>query len=131
MLFRSITTAQVFGRKPPVLVSAETVAAMRPGSVIVDMAAETGGNVEGSVAGQTVQVGGVTIIGDGNWSNFVPRDASQMYSHNVTAFLRNAIAGDKLRPEADDQILSETLVGRDGKLVHARLLELLSAGTSK
>ncbi len=78
-----ITTAQVFGRKAPVLVTTDMVEAMQPGSVIVDMAAETGGNVEGSVAGQEVDVNGVTIIGQGNWPNFVCRDASQMYSSNL------------------------------------------------
>ena len=78
-----ITTAQVFGRKPPVLVTKDMVAGMKPGSVIVDMAAETGGNVEGSVAGETVVVDGVTIIGNGNWANYVSRDASQMYSSNL------------------------------------------------
>ena len=56
---------------------------MRPGSVIVDMAAETGGNVEGSVPGETVDVNGISIIGDGNWANIVARDASQMYSSNL------------------------------------------------
>ncbi|MCY4364274.1 MAG: Re/Si-specific NAD(P)(+) transhydrogenase subunit alpha [Gammaproteobacteria bacterium] len=78
-----ITTAQVFGRKAPVLVTHDMVEAMQPGSVIVDMAAETGGNVEGSVAGQEAVVNGVTIIGQGNWPNFVSRDASQMYSSNL------------------------------------------------
>lgn len=78
-----ITTAQVFGRKAPVLVTHDMVEAMQPGSVIVDMAAETGGNVEGSVAGQEAVINGVTIIGQGNWPNFVCRDASQMYSSNL------------------------------------------------
>ena len=78
-----ITTAQVFGRKAPVLVTTDMVEAMQAGSVIVDMAAETGGNVEGSVAGREVNVNGVTIIGQGNWANFVSRDASQMYSSNL------------------------------------------------
>ena len=78
-----ITTAQVFGRKAPVLVTSDMVEAMQPGSVIVDMAAETGGNVEGSVAGEEVTVNGVAIIGQGNWPNFVCRDASQMYSANL------------------------------------------------
>ena len=78
-----ITTAQVFGRKAPVLVTRDMVEAMQPGSVIVDMAAETGGNVEGSVAGQEALVNGVAIIGQGNWPNYVCRDASQMYSSNL------------------------------------------------
>ena len=78
-----ITTAQVFGRKAPVLVTRDMVEVMQPGSVIVDMAAETGGNVEGSVAGEETIVNDVTIIGQGNWSNNVSRDASQMYSSNL------------------------------------------------
>lgn len=78
-----ITTAQLFGRKPPLLVSSDVVARMHPGSVVVDMAAESGGNVEGTVAGEEVTVNGVTIIGTGNWSNDVSRDASDMYSNNL------------------------------------------------
>ncbi|WP_116367981.1 Re/Si-specific NAD(P)(+) transhydrogenase subunit alpha [Parahaliea mediterranea] len=78
-----ITTAQVFGRKPPVLVTRDMVEGMQPGSVIVDMAAETGGNVEGSVPGETVEVNGVKIIGQANLPNNVCRDASKMYSSNL------------------------------------------------
>jgi proton-translocating NAD(P)+ transhydrogenase subunit alpha len=79
-----ITTAQLFGRKPPVIVTKDMVEAMKPGSVVVDMAAENGGNVEGTVPGQTVTLdNGVIIIGDGNWPNEVSRDASQMYSSNM------------------------------------------------
>jgi NAD(P) transhydrogenase subunit alpha len=78
-----ITTAQVFGRKPPVLVTKDMVEGMAPGSVIVDMAAETGGNVEGSVPNETITVNGVTIIGLGNLAGEVAKDASQMYSSNL------------------------------------------------
>ncbi|MEP5763944.1 MAG: Re/Si-specific NAD(P)(+) transhydrogenase subunit alpha [Halieaceae bacterium] len=78
-----ITTAQVFGRKPPVLVTRDMIEGMRPGSVIVDMAAETGGNVEGSVPNETIDINGVTLIGQGNLSNEVCRDASQMYAANL------------------------------------------------
>ncbi len=79
-----ITTAQLFGRKPPVIVNADAVAAMKPGSVIVDMAAENGGNVEGSKPGEVVITdNGVKIVGTGNWANDVPRDASQMYAANL------------------------------------------------
>ncbi len=78
-----ITTAQVFGRKPPVIVTRDVVEGMAPGSVVVDMAAETGGNVEGSVPNETVDINGVTVIGQGNLSNEVCRDASQMYSSNL------------------------------------------------
>lgn len=78
-----ITTAQVFGRKPPVIVPKDFVAGMRAGSVVIDMAAETGGNVEGSVPGEVVEINGVKIVGTGNWPNEVARDASQMYSSNL------------------------------------------------
>jgi NAD(P) transhydrogenase subunit alpha len=79
-----ITTAQLFGRKPPVIITADMVAAMKPGSVIVDMAAENGGNVEGTVPFENVvTANGVNIIGIGNWPNAVARDASQMYSSNL------------------------------------------------
>ena len=78
-----ITTAQVFGRKPPVIVTRDMVEGMQPGSVVVDMAAETGGNVEGSVPNEIVQINGVTVVGKGNLPNEVCRDASQMYSNNL------------------------------------------------
>lgn len=78
-----ITTAQLFGRKPPVLIDQETIKKMMPGSVIVDMAAENGGNVEGSVSGEIVEVHKVKIIGTGNWSNEVAKNASQMYANNL------------------------------------------------
>ncbi len=78
-----ITTAQLFGRKPPLIIPKDMVSEMKAGSVIVDMAAENGGNVEGSVAGETVEIDGVAIVGDGNWTNFVAKDASVMYSANL------------------------------------------------
>jgi len=78
-----ITTAQVFGRKPPVIVTRDMVEGMKTGSVVVDMAAETGGNVEGSVPNETVLINGVTVVGKGNLPNEVSRDASQMYSANL------------------------------------------------
>ena len=78
-----ITTAQVFGRKPPVIVTRDMVEGMQIGSVVVDMAAETGGNVEGSVPNETVLINGVTVVGKGNLPNEVSRDASQMYSSNL------------------------------------------------
>jgi len=78
-----ITTAQVFGRKAPVIVTKDMVEAMKPGSVIVDMAADTGGNVEGSVANEEVVINGVTLIGQSNLPNNVCRDASIMYASNL------------------------------------------------
>lgn len=82
-----ITTAQLFGRKPPMLIDAQTIATMKPGSVIVDMAAENGGNVQGSVASQVVVQSGVTIIGTGYWANGVAKHATQMYANNVQNLL--------------------------------------------
>ena len=82
-----ITTAQVFGRKPPVIVPREFVEGMKQGSVVIDMAAETGGNVEGSEPGKIVELNGVKIVGTGNWPNSVPRDASQMYSSNLLSLV--------------------------------------------
>ena len=125
-----ITTAQVFGRKPPVLITAEMVGAMRPGSVIVDMAAETGGNVVGSVPGQTVDVGGVRIIGDGNWSNFVPRDASQMYSANLFNLVEeywDEEAG-RFGLDLEDDILKGCVITHGGTIVNQTIRELRGAG---
>ena len=115
-----ITTAQVFGRKPPVLVTEAMVAGMQPGSVIVDMAAETGGNVEGSVAGEVVEHKGVTIIGTGNWPNAVCRDASDMYSNN----LYNLIAdywddeAKSLTLNFEDDILQGCVITHQGTIVN-------------
>ncbi|MEO0435897.1 MAG: Re/Si-specific NAD(P)(+) transhydrogenase subunit alpha [Pseudomonadota bacterium] len=78
-----ITTAQVFGRKPPVIVPRSMVEGMQPGAVVVDMAAETGGNVEGSVPNEVVDINGVTVVGLGNLPNYVARDASVMYANNL------------------------------------------------
>lgn len=78
-----ITTAQLFGRKPPLIINEDDIAGMKPGSVIVDMAAESGGNVAGSQPGETVVKNGIRIIGTGNWPNQVPTDASNLYSNNL------------------------------------------------
>ena len=85
-----ITTAQVFGRKPPVIVTRDMVEGMQKGSVVVDMAAETGGNVEGSVPNETVEINGVTVVGQGNLPNEVCRDASQMYSANLFSLVEDS-----------------------------------------
>lgn len=118
-----ITTAQVFGRRPPVLVTRDMVAAMRPGSVIVDMAAESGGNVEGTVAGRTVIVDNVTIIGDGNWANCVPRDASQMYSSNLCNLIEEFWNRDERRfvLNFEDEILQGCVITHGGQIVHSTI----------
>lgn len=121
-----ITTAQVFGRKPPVLITKDMISEMQSGSVIVDMAAETGGNVEGSVAGKTVVIEGVTIIGDGNWANFVARDASQMYSSNLFNLIEEFWDKEKKQFDLnlDDEILKGCVITHDGELVNERIKNL-------
>ncbi|REJ79159.1 MAG: Re/Si-specific NAD(P)(+) transhydrogenase subunit alpha [Acidobacteria bacterium] len=121
-----ITTAQVFGRKPPVIVTADMVKEMKPGSVIVDMAAETGGNVEGSVPGETIEVNGVTIIGNGNWTNVVARDASVMYSAN----LRNLIdefwneEAKEIALDFENEIVSGCVITHGGEVVNETIKNL-------
>jgi NAD(P) transhydrogenase subunit alpha len=121
-----ITTAQVFGRRPPVLVTREMVRGMRPGSVIVDMAAESGGNVEGSVAGQTVVVDGVSIVGDGNWPNVVARDASQMYASNLLNLVSEYWDKDAktFRLDFEDDILQGCVITHAGEIVNQTIRNL-------
>jgi len=115
-----ITTAQLFGRKPPLLVTADTVRRMQPGSVIVDMAAESGGNVEGSVAGEVVERDGVTIIGSGNWSGRVCRDASNMYSNNLFNLVDEYWDDEQQQFTLDleDEILAGCLITHAGQIVN-------------
>ncbi|MGB1908051.1 MAG: NAD(P)(+) transhydrogenase (Re/Si-specific) subunit alpha, partial [Spongiibacter sp.] len=122
-----ITTAQVFGRKPPVLVTKDMVAGMKPGSVIVDMAAETGGNVEGSVAGETVVVDGVTIIGNGNWANYVSRDASQMYSSNLFNLVDEGWDGEKkaMVIDLENDILQGCVITHGGEIVNETIKNIV------
>jgi len=120
-----ITTAQVFGRKPPRLVTSDTVRSMQPGSVIVDMAAEAGGNVEGSVPGEVVECDGVIIIGSGNWSSQVSRDASNMYSNNLFNLIDEYWNAEQkqFQLDLDDDILAGCLITHAGELVNAVIRE--------
>ena len=120
-----ITTAAIPGAPAPVLVTADAVRQMRPGAVIVDLAAETGGNCELTEAGSSVDVGGVTILGPVNLASTLPRDASQMYAKNVAAFLGTMHTDGVLHIDTDDEILSQTLLTRDGDVVNSRVRELL------
>lgn len=115
-----ITTAQVFGRKPPRLVTLETVKRMQPGSIIVDMAAASGGNVEGSIAGKEVETDGVVIIGSGNWSGQVCRDASNMYSNNLINLFTEYWNQDQKLFEIDlqDDILSSCVITHGGEITN-------------
>jgi len=121
-----ITTAQLFGRKPPVLISKETISLMKPGSVIVDMAAESGGNVEGSIAGAEVIRHGVTVIGQGNWSNDVAKDASHMYANNIQHFISDSWCQDAkaLKINLADEVLKACVITHQGKIVNEMLLSL-------
>ena len=122
-----ITTAQVFGRKPPVLVTADMVEGMAPGSVVVDMAAETGGNVEGSVPNEVVDVGGVTIIGTGNLANLVARDATQMYASNMFNLVEDT--WDKEEKtfvlDLENDILPGCVITHGGAIVHPTIKDII------
>ena len=115
-----ITTAVVPGRKAPVLVTSDMVAAMEPGSVIVDLAAERGGNCELTRAGETVVAHGVTIVGAVNLAGAVPYHASQMYARTLAAFFLHLLKGDTIPIDLEDEITRETLVTRGGEVVHPR-----------
>ena len=119
-----ITTAAIPGRRAPLLIGAGTVEAMRPGAVIVDLAATTGGNCELTSPGETTVHSGVTIIGDTDLMARVPADASRMYSRNVAAFLDLVTGEDgSFQPEVDDDIVRDSTICRDGAVVHARLVD--------
>jgi len=125
-----ITTALVFGRKPPVLVTRDMIEGMAPGSVIVDMAAETGGNVEGSVPDQMVKIGGVSVLGKGNLAGEVARDASQMYSPNLFNPVednwdkeRNAFVVD-----FSDDILPGCIITHDGAITNETIKNIVEGG---
>ena len=123
-----ITTAQVPGRTPPVLVSAAALAAMRPGSVVVDLAAsDLGGNVVGSVPERTVVTdGGVTVVGAGNLAAAVPRAASAAYARNVVALLSHLVADGRIVLDQADEITAGVLVTHDGEVVHPAVRALLN-----
>jgi NAD(P) transhydrogenase subunit alpha len=114
------------GKKSPVLVTEEMVKGMALGSVIVDVAAERGGNCEITEPGKTVVKHGVTIIGAFNLANGVPYHASMMYARNVTSFLTHLIKDQKLNLNLEDGIVSETLLTRGGEIVQARVREFFT-----
>jgi NAD(P) transhydrogenase subunit alpha len=118
-----ISAAVIPGKKPPVLVTKEMVASMAPGSVIVDLAGERGGNCELTRPGEIVIEHGVTIIGTLNLASSVPYHASQMYARNVSAFLLHLFKDGKLQLNLDDEIVRDTLLTRGGEVVNARVRE--------
>ncbi len=121
-----ITTAAIPGKKAPILVTKEMVERMQPGAVLVDLAAERGGNCELTKPGQTVVVGGVTILGPDNLPSEVPYHASQMFGKNVVTFLQHLVSlGLPGKVNTEDEITRETLICRDGEVMNSRVRQLL------
>lgn len=122
-----ITTAQIPGRKAPVLVTDDMVASMKPGSVIVDLAADSGGNCTKSVAGQTVHVDGVTIMGPSDLPRTMPYHASQMYSRNITTLLQHLVTDGELKLDTADEITAGCLVTMGGEVINERVRATLAS----
>lgn len=120
-----ITTAAIPGKKAPVLITEEMVSGMRPGSVIVDLAAESGGNCELTKAGETVVKDGVRILGPVNVASSLAYHASQMYAKNISNLVLLMVKDEKLEINLEDEILKDTLVTDDGKVVNERVKESL------
>jgi len=114
-----ITTAAIPGRKAPVLITRDMIPTMKPGSVIVDLAAETGGNVEGTEPGKTVVISGVTIIGQLNLPASMPQHASQMYSRNIASLLGLMLKKDgTFTVDMSDEVVKGTVITQGGTVVH-------------
>ncbi|MGA2596415.1 MAG: Re/Si-specific NAD(P)(+) transhydrogenase subunit alpha [Bryobacteraceae bacterium] len=125
-----ITTAAVPGRKAPILITAPMARGMTPGSVIVDIAAERGGNCELTRPGETVVDNGVNIMGPVNLASTVPFHASQLYARNLATFLKNMMTKDgQLNINMEDEIVRETLVARNGEVVHPKVRALVESLT--
>jgi NAD(P) transhydrogenase subunit alpha len=120
-----ITTAAVPGKKAPVLITVEMAAGLRPGTVIVDLAAERGGNCALTKPGETVEHNGVLILGPVNLPSELPVHASQLYSKNLATFLSHLVKNGALQLEDGDEIAGGTLVARGGKLVHPMVVQAL------
>jgi NAD(P) transhydrogenase subunit alpha len=121
-----ISAAVVPGKKSPVLVTRAMLHRMAPGSVVVDLAAERGGNCEVTRAGEVVEEQGVAVLGSINLASTVPYHASQLYARNVTAFLLHLFRNGKLDADADDEITRQTLVTQGGEIVNPRLREFFA-----
>ncbi len=124
-----ITTAAVPGRRAPLLVTADMVRGMRPGSVIVDLAAETGGNVELTKAGEDVDVDGVTIMGTRNVPSTMPLHASQLYARNVANLLLHLVKDGAINLDFNDEITKGSCVTHGGEIVSDRAKQLLGAAS--
>ena len=120
-----ITTAAIPGKKAPVLITGEMLKGMSPGSVVIDLAAERGGNVDVTRPGENIKVHGVTLIGPLNIPSSVPYHSSQMYARNVMAFVQNFVSKGEINLSMEDEINRDTMVTKDGEVVNARVREVL------
>lgn len=118
-----VTTAQVPGRRAPLLVTGEMVAAMRPGSVVVDLAGDSGGNCEWTVPGETIERGGVTVAGPLNLPATLPFHASQMFTRNVSAVLTHLLHDGAVAVDLEDEITAACCVTHEGEIVNERVRE--------
>jgi NAD(P) transhydrogenase subunit alpha len=123
-----ITTAAVPGKKAPVLITRDMARRMAPGSLIVDIAAERGGNCELTRPGEIVEEAGVRVFGPVNLASSVPYHASQMYGRNIATFMKYLIKEGRIVLDAADEIVRETLVTHEGEVIHPRVRELLGLG---
>jgi NAD(P) transhydrogenase subunit alpha len=126
-----ITTAAVPGRPAPLLVTRDMVTAMRPGSVVVDLAAESGGNVEGSVAGQELDLGGVRLVGMADAASSMPADASRLYAKNVTNLLGLMVKDGNLSVDLTDEVLDGSCVVHDGVIRHGPTRDLVEGASQE
>ena len=125
-----ITTAQLFGRPAPQIVGRDMVESMKPGSVIIDMAVETGGNVEGSVMNEVVEINGVKVVGQGNLPGEVARNASDMYSNNLLNLVMEFwdTEAKTLNLDPEDEIIAACVITRDGAVVNETIKNIYSGG---
>jgi len=125
-----ITTAQLFGRPAPQIVSRDMVESMKPGSVVIDMAVETGGNVEGSVMNEVVDINGVKVVGQGNLPGEVARNASDMYSNNLLNLVLEFwdAEANALNLDPEDEIIQACVITRDGAVVNETIKNIYSGG---
>ncbi len=122
----AITTALVIGKKAPVLITEEMVKTMKTGSVIVDMAVESGGNCEVSEFGKTVVKHGVTIVGEANMPSLLPVNASELYAKNISTLLLHLATKDGFKWEMEEEITQGSLITHNGELVHGFTKEILA-----
>jgi H+-translocating NAD(P) transhydrogenase subunit alpha len=124
----AITTAAIPGKKAPILITADMVRAMPAGAVIVDLAAERGGNCEATRPGETIDFHGVTVAGPLNLAATVPNHASQMYSQNALAFLKLLVRNGKLLLDLTDEVVAGTLLTKGGEVIHPLVREIAGLG---